>query len=296
MKNFLDWNTSIDLIQRLLDDKKYKIALLIILTIYTGCKINKIRNLRWISVLNRSEIYNNGITISLPEDFHTLIEYCYKSLGEPSKNSIILISQKGVPFSVQRLNVLLKEVNNDYDLKIIDLTTNTLRKTFGRRILENSESFYQTLRSLQIYFQHSTISFTIDYLNIDKMPEKIQNVISVGDENYFDEFKNKGYQNLNNKTNSGYVYIIKDENYPDTYKIGKSKNPKYREKTLYHQSPYISLFKVVHCEKPSELEHEIHLRLHNKRIRGEWFKLSEFELNNIIKDYGFIDIKYEHNN
>lgn len=90
------------------------------------------------------------------------------------------------------------------------------------------------------------------------------------------------------KTN-GYCYIMSDDNYPNIYKIGKSKNPVKREETLLHSAPSIKLYKVVETDNMHKLERNLHNLFSDKRVRGEWFKLSDIELNEIIEKYNFKD-------
>jgi hypothetical protein len=76
------------------------------------------------------------------------------------------------------------------------------------------------------------------------------------------------------------TYIIKDEsNY--LYKIGKSVNPKLREKTLQSEKPTIKMIKVF--------DYNIEKILHNEykdfRVRGEWFDLNKVQINYICTKY-----------
>ena len=93
--------------------------------------------------------------------------------------------------------------------------------------------------------------------------------------------------------NSGYCYIMSDENYPNTYKIGKSKNPVKREETLLHSAPSIRLYKVVKTDNMHKLEKDLHKLFSDKRIRGEWFKLSDMELDGIIEKYNFVNYEQD---
>jgi hypothetical protein len=76
------------------------------------------------------------------------------------------------------------------------------------------------------------------------------------------------------------TYIMKDKT-NNLYKIGSSKNPKVREKTLQSEKPSIILVKIW--------DKNIETRLHNLysefRIRGEWFKLSKIQLHYICTKY-----------
>lgn len=82
-----------------------------------------------------------------------------------------------------------------------------------------------------------------------------------------------------------YVYLMYD-NANGYYKIGMSNNPTYREGTLQSEKPTISL---VACHKyPSrKFASAIEMALHNVfkdfHIRGEWYKLSNEDVEIIIE-------------
>lgn len=75
-------------------------------------------------------------------------------------------------------------------------------------------------------------------------------------------------------------YIMKDCS-TGYYKIGKSVNPKYRERTLQSEKPSIVLVKVFNYDHESEL-HEIYK---NQRVRGEWFELMPAQVRFICSQY-----------
>lgn len=81
------------------------------------------------------------------------------------------------------------------------------------------------------------------------------------------------------------TYLMKVSNTGYT-KIGKALNLKFREKTLQSEKPCIILFAV--CE--SLVEHELHVKFKDKRIRGEWFNLDMNDIEEIIDTYGFVKI------
>lgn len=76
---------------------------------------------------------------------------------------------------------------------------------------------------------------------------------------------------LENKTEVNKVYLIlnKRNNY---IKIGRSKNPKTREKTLQSEEPTLKMIAVWEAE--NIVEKHLHQKYKSKRIRGEWFDLS----------------------
>lgn len=65
----------------------------------------------------------------------------------------------------------------------------------------------------------------------------------------------------------------------DFIKIGKSKRPTFREKTLQADEPDIEL--ITHWEAPSILEKQLHRMFEQKRQRGEWFDLNFKDLKQI---------------
>jgi hypothetical protein len=285
-RNYMDWDCALELIYKLIEDEKYSIALVILIGINTGFRIDKIRKLRWINILNEHEIKIDGVSLLLNDDFYTALNHIYKCLGEPDKTSYILLSHKKMPYSTQRINILFKEINVEYNLGIDNFTTHSLRKTFGRRIVEQSKNTHAALSALAKYFNHASVSITLEYLSLEEFKEKCYPKIGVRNSGYFNNLIQKTKEK---KSNPGYCYLMKDDNYPNLVKIGISITPIMREKTLAHQIPTISLYKVVKTENMREIENALHKQYENKRIRGEWYKLTDEDVNNIIEQYHFID-------
>lgn len=80
------------------------------------------------------------------------------------------------------------------------------------------------------------------------------------------------------------TYIIHDER-SGMYKIGKSINPKVRERTLQSEVPLLKM--ILICD--NDVEKELHYMYAEKRVRGEWFNLSENEILDIVLKYNFKD-------
>lgn len=80
------------------------------------------------------------------------------------------------------------------------------------------------------------------------------------------------------------TYLMSDSNTGFT-KIGVSRSPHIRERTLQSEKPTISLLKI--CD--ALVERELHRKYKGKRVRGEWFNLSENDLEAIISEYNFHD-------
>jgi hypothetical protein len=72
------------------------------------------------------------------------------------------------------------------------------------------------------------------------------------------------------------TYLMKDF-FRGFHKIGKSINPQVRERTLQSEVPTIELVHVI----DEDIEKHLHEKFSAKRIRGEWFNLSNNDLNYI---------------
>ena len=78
-----------------------------------------------------------------------------------------------------------------------------------------------------------------------------------------------------------YVYLMLNKR-NDYVKIGKSKRPTFREKTLQADEPDIEL--ITYWIAPSTIEKQLHKKFETKRQRGEWFDLNFKDLKE-IKDF-----------
>lgn len=71
------------------------------------------------------------------------------------------------------------------------------------------------------------------------------------------------------------LYVMIDH-HTGHYKIGRSDNPTKREATLLSQKSSIEL--LFHFPGHKKLEYDIHNLFESKRIRGEWFDLTNNDL------------------
>jgi len=78
------------------------------------------------------------------------------------------------------------------------------------------------------------------------------------------------------------TYIMFDEN-TGYYKIGYSIDPMKRERTLQAEKPTISLLYVCNMF----VEKQLHDIFKEKRVRGEWFDLSDSSLSFVIDKFKF---------
>lgn len=171
--DYIEWDEMLRVVRRLYKDKKYRLSLLIGLGSFVGLRISDLRTLTWADLLDSDTFTltekktGKKRTIKVNQQFRPHIEDCYKALGITCKQQHCFISKKGTVFTTQRLNVLLKEVKKSYNMKVQHFSTHSLRKTFGRRVVEmagnNSE---MALIKLSEIFNHSSVAVTKRYLGL----------------------------------------------------------------------------------------------------------------------------------
>ena len=106
-------------------------------------------------------------TLRLNTHLQKHIAECYKHIKPIGVNAPILVSQKGTVFTVQRINVILKEVKRKYRLHVGNFSCHSLRKTFGRLVYTMSgDSAELALVKLMELFNHSNVAITKRYLGL----------------------------------------------------------------------------------------------------------------------------------
>jgi hypothetical protein len=85
----------------------------------------------------------------------------------------------------------------------------------------------------------------------------------------------KEKEKIPNKT-----YLMLDSN-TGFIKIGKSKKPQHREKTLQSEKPTIKILFII----DKDIEKELHDEYSCNRVRGEWFNLTNRDIEDIKLKY-----------
>ena len=171
--DYLVWSDAMNLIRKLAKDGNYKISLLIALGCFTGLRISDILALRWNQIHNAEEFTiiekktGKKRTLRLNPQLQKHIQECYEQIKPIGIKAPILVSQKGTVFTIQRINVILKEIKKKYRLKVKNFSCHSLRKTFGRQVYTmNGENSELALVMLMELFNHSSIAITKRYLGL----------------------------------------------------------------------------------------------------------------------------------
>jgi integrase len=173
--DYLEWNQSMNLIRNLYNDGNYKMSLLISFGSFWGLRISDILKLKYEQVYNHDEFTvveqktGKSREIKINSQLKRHISDCIEKIKPRTLDEYIFISQKGSIFSVQRINVILKDIKVRYNLKIRNFSTHSLRKCFGREIFNrSSENAELAIIKLSQLFNHSNPSITRRYLGISQ--------------------------------------------------------------------------------------------------------------------------------
>lgn len=171
--DYMPWADAICLVNRLYKDGQYRMSLLIGCGIFFGLRISDLRTLRWSMVLNgemfelQEKKTNKYRKVKINADFQKHIRDCYQALSISNPEEHCFLSSKKVVYSTQRINVLLKEIKQKYNLKVENFSTHTMRKTFGRKVVDMAgQNAEVALIRLMELFNHSSIAITKRYLGL----------------------------------------------------------------------------------------------------------------------------------
>ena len=171
--DYLVWSDAMNLVRKLAKDENYKMSLLVALGCFTGLRISDILALRWNQILGVSEFTiiekktGKKRILRLNPQLQEHIQECYGHIRPIGLKAPILVSQKGTVFTIQRINVILKEIKKKYRLKVKNFSCHSLRKTFGRQVYNmNSDNSELALVKLMELFNHSSVSITKRYLGL----------------------------------------------------------------------------------------------------------------------------------
>ena len=170
--DYMKWDCAMSLIHKLYRDGDYLMSLFIGCGCFFGLRCSDLRQLTW-AMLNNDTFTliekktSKKRTIRINHNFAKHIADCKAALKVKDDNGFCFISQKGSVISIQRINVRLKELKWKYRLNIEHFSTHTLRKTFGRKVVEMAgENAEMALIKLSELYNHSNVAITRRYLGL----------------------------------------------------------------------------------------------------------------------------------
>ena len=147
-------------------------SLLVACGCFFGLRISDLLSLTWDQILGESFTLNEKKTgkhreIKVNAGVREHIKECYTALNIKTPYEKCFLNRYGDVISIQRINIVLKEIKVRYMLKdITHFSTHSFRKTFGRQVVEmageNSEMALIKLArqaSLQSFLCHIYYSY-----------------------------------------------------------------------------------------------------------------------------------------
>lgn len=171
--DYLPWDTMLNLTHRLYKDGKYRMSLLVACGCFFGLRISDLLSLSWEQILGESFTLNEKKTgkhreIKVNAGVQEHIKECYKALDIKAPHEKCFLNRYGDVVSIQRINVVLKQIKVKYMLKGIQhFSSHSFRKTFGRKVIEMAgENSEMALIKLGEIFNHTSTSITRRYLGL----------------------------------------------------------------------------------------------------------------------------------
>jgi len=165
--DYLNFDTATNKAVNLLQTKNSILGLYIIVSINTGLRADDVLNLKWSDLKQDKMNVIEGKT-KKPRTI-AINDNIKKALASfdvgATSDANVFISQKGGVFSIQQINRKLKALFIN-EAKDSNISTHSLRKTFGRRVYQNNQESEKALIYLSELFNHTSLAVTRIYLGI----------------------------------------------------------------------------------------------------------------------------------
>lgn len=165
--DYLEFDTTLNKSLKILkNEKNYKIGFLVIVGINAGLRIGDLRMLKFediekttLTIVEKKTKKKRTIQFNdnVLKAFDVFKERC------KAKEGYLFLSNRKTILSPQYINKAIKFVLGRSNLNI---STHSLRKTFGRRVWDNNQQTDTALIYLSEIFNHSSIAVTRRYLGI----------------------------------------------------------------------------------------------------------------------------------
>jgi integrase len=173
----LSWNEGLLLIDKLKKDGKDVLSLFVAISLFFGTRVSDTLSIKWNMLMDEDLLVRKSFEIiekktkkhrriTINEDLAKYIKSTYKSIKPEQLDNFIFISQKKSVYSIQRLNVLLKEFRDRYNLNIRNMSCHSLRKGFGAELYRRGDKSEYMLIQLSMIFNHSSTAITRRYIGI----------------------------------------------------------------------------------------------------------------------------------
>ena len=172
--DYIPWDTMLTLVRRLYSDGDYRFSLLIGCGSFFGLRISDLLKLTWEMLLGGDSfmLYEKKTgkrrIVKINKGFQKHIRECYNALKITCRQQPCFVSNKGGVYSIQRINAHFKEIKVKYGLKVKNFSTHSLRKTFGRKVVESAGPGREEMALIRLseLFNHSSVQISRRYLGL----------------------------------------------------------------------------------------------------------------------------------
>lgn len=141
-------------------------------------------------------------------------------------------------------------------------------------------SYYRVLKVNELLALKMAIDKTYNFYLDNKYDDIYIDDLNTDSHEVYSRYANEYVKNYkkDEKNYNGFIYLMLDR-INGYIKIGYSKNPEYREKTLQSELPDIEM--IFQSKGTMKIEKLLHKSFNHKRIRGEWFNLDSSDIDAI---------------
>lgn len=171
--DYVEWDVAMNLVRRLYRDGNYRMSLLIGCGCFFGLRYSDLSRLTWEQLLTGDSftVYEQKTgkrrEIRINKGFQDHIRDCYTAMRIRDIKAPCFLNRFGSILTNQMVNRHFKLIKVRYQVKVRNFSTHSLRKTFGRRVVDMAGSNAEmALIKLSEIFNHANPMITRRYLGL----------------------------------------------------------------------------------------------------------------------------------
>ncbi|MBP5486882.1 MAG: tyrosine-type recombinase/integrase [Bacteroidales bacterium] len=171
--DYIDWDAAMNLVRRLFKDGNYRMSLLVGCGCFFGLRFSDLSQLSWRQLLSGDtfELYEQKTgkrrVIRINKGFQAHIRECYVAMKIQDMDEPCFLNRFGGILTNQMVNRHFKALKVKYQIRIKNFSTHSLRKTFGRRVVDMAgPDSEMAIIKLSELFNHSNSMVTRRYLGL----------------------------------------------------------------------------------------------------------------------------------